>query len=92
MVKSLPSVEDGSRSKANVSPVLNHKLRKVYKSTGVPTKIALESFDLHVPKDQVLALLGKNGAGKTTVLKILSATHEASAGLALVAGYDVALE
>jgi hypothetical protein len=46
-------------------PVLLHKLRKVYPSLGgLPPKIALESLDLHVPKGQVLGLLGKNGAGE----------------------------
>jgi ABC-type multidrug transport system ATPase subunit len=77
----------------DVPPVLCHKLRKVYQSLGgVPPKVALSSLDLHVPKGQVLGLLGKNGAGKTTALKILSMSHKASSGLALVAGYDVATE
>jgi ABC-type glutathione transport system ATPase component len=50
-------------------PVLTHKLRKVYPSLGgLPPKIALESLDLHVPKGQVLGLLGKNGAGKCIIL------------------------
>jgi ABC-type multidrug transport system fused ATPase/permease subunit len=50
-------------------PVLMHKLRKVYPALGgLPPKIALESLDLHVPKGQVLGLLGKNGAGKCRVL------------------------
>jgi ABC-type multidrug transport system ATPase subunit len=31
-------------------------------------------------------------AGKTTALKILAVSHDASAGLALVAGYDVSCE
>lgn len=37
-------------------------------------------------------LTGKNGAGKTTALKVLSAAHDSSGGLALVAGYDVSCE
>jgi hypothetical protein len=50
-------------------PVLMHKLRKVYPSLGgLPPKIALESLDLHVPKGQVLGLLGKNGAGECIFL------------------------
>lgn len=74
-------------------PVLMYKLRKVYPSLGgLPPKVALESMDLHVPKGQVLGLLGKNGAGKTTALKILSISHKATSGVALVAGYDVSCE
>jgi ABC-type Na+ transport system ATPase subunit NatA len=50
-------------------PVLLHKLRKVYPALGgLPSKVALEFLDLHVPKGQVLGLLGKNGAGECRVL------------------------
>jgi ABC-type multidrug transport system fused ATPase/permease subunit len=50
-------------------PVLMHKLRKVYPSLGgLQPTIALEGLDLHVPKGQVLGLLGKNGAGECQVL------------------------
>merc|ERR1712013_865215 len=54
-------------------PVVMHKLRKVFPPLGgAPEKVALKSLDLHVPNGQVLGLLGKNGAGKTTALKILA--------------------
>jgi hypothetical protein len=48
-------------------PVVTFKLGKVYPAVGgLPPKIALSSLDLHVPKGEVLGLLGQNGAGKTT--------------------------
>ncbi|KAL7580790.1 hypothetical protein ACA910_001068 [Epithemia clementina (nom. ined.)] len=76
-----------------IPPVVAHKLRKEYSlSGGSATKVALDSLDLHVPKGQVLGLLGKNGAGKSTALKIFAGGHEATSGVALVAGYDIALE
>lgn len=78
---------------SDLPPVLMHKLRKVYPGLGgMPPKVALNSLDLHVPRGQVLGLLGKNGAGKTTALKILSMAHEATSGMGLVAGYDVSCE
>jgi ABC-type lipopolysaccharide export system ATPase subunit len=47
-----------------IPPVLTYKLQKIYPSLGgLPAKVALKSLDLHVPKGQVLGLLGKNGAG-----------------------------
>lgn len=71
-------------------PVIMHKLRKVFPPLGgAPPKIALKSLDLHVPRGQTLGLLGKNGAGKTTALKILAGMHEASSGIGLISGYDV---
>ena len=59
-----PSGADTEASRNNLPLVLAHKLRKVYPSLGgVPPKVALKSLDLHVPKGQVLGLLGQNGAG-----------------------------
>ena len=77
----------------SLPPVLAYKLKKIYPSLGgVPPKLALRDLDLHVSKGQVLGLLGQNGAGKTTAIKIWAGQHEASSGLALVGGYDVATE
>lgn len=74
-------------------PVVMHKLRKVFPPLGgAPEKVALASLDLHVPMGEVLGLLGKNGAGKTTVLNILAGIHSASSGIGLISGYDVETE
>lgn len=52
----------------------------------------LEGVDLSVPPGTIFALLGSNGAGKTTVVKILSALLKADGGTASVNGYDVATQ
>jgi len=52
----------------------------------------LRGVDLTVPAGTVFALLGSNGAGKTTVVKILSTLLRADGGTAVVNGYDVATE
>ena len=58
-------VEEGELSRETLPPVLCQSLRKVYPALGGrPPKVALASLDLHVPKGQVLGLLGQNGAGK----------------------------
>jgi len=51
---------------------------------------ALRDVDLAVPTGSVLGLLGHNGAGKTTAIRILTTLAEATEGSAWVAGYDVA--
>jgi ABC-2 type transport system ATP-binding protein len=50
---------------------------------------ALRDFDLDVPAGAVLGLLGHNGAGKTTAIRILTTLALPSAGRASVAGFDV---
>lgn len=80
-------------SKDDLPPILMHHLRKVYPSSGrSPQKVALKSLSLQVPKGEVCGLLGKNGSGKTTALKILSCAHESTSGTALVAGHDTSCE
>lgn len=50
---------------------------------------ALRDVSFSVPTGSVCALLGHNGAGKTTVVNILSTLVRPSAGSASVAGHDV---
>src|SRR4051812_49009047 len=50
---------------------------------------ALTGVDLRVPAGTVLGLLGSNGAGKTTMVRILATLLRPDAGRARVAGFDV---
>ena len=60
-------------------------LEKSYKELQV-----LRGVDFDVARGSIFALLGSNGAGKTTVVKILSTLLKADAGTATVDGFDVA--
>jgi ABC-2 type transport system ATP-binding protein len=51
---------------------------------------ALDDVTLHVPTGQVFGLLGPNGSGKTTMVRILSTILSPTSGRAIVAGFDVA--
>src|SRR6476660_9601827 len=51
---------------------------------------ALRDLDLHVEPGTVLGLLGHNGAGKTTAIRILTTLSIPTEGQAWVAGFDVA--
>ena len=59
-------------------------LVKSYKELHV-----LRGVDLEVARGSIFALLGSNGAGKTTVVKILSTLLKTDAGTATVDGFDV---
>jgi len=62
-------------------------LVKSYKKLEV-----LRGVDFDVERGSIFALLGSNGAGKTTVVKILSTLLKADAGIASVNGFDVAAQ
>ena len=49
----------------------------------------LKGVDFHVYKGRIFALLGSNGAGKTTCIRILSTLTKADDGAATICGYDV---
>ncbi|MDG4840250.1 ATP-binding cassette domain-containing protein [Micromonospora sp. WMMD967] len=52
----------------------------------------LRGVDIDVTQGSIFALLGSNGAGKTTVVRILSTLLKADAGTAWVNSFDVAAQ
>lgn len=59
-------------------------LRKSFKDTEV-----LKGVDFEVKRGEIFALLGSNGAGKTTMVNILSTLLKPDGGSASVCGFDV---
>jgi ABC-2 type transport system ATP-binding protein len=62
-------------------------LQKSYKQLHV-----LKGVDFEVEKGSIFALLGSNGAGKTTIVKILTTLLKQDDGTAAVNGFDVAAQ
>ena len=62
-------------------------LEKSYQTLQV-----LRGVDFDVARGSIFALLGSNGAGKTTAVRILSTLLKADAGSATVNGFDVATQ
>ncbi len=60
-------------------------LHKSYKQLHV-----LKGVDFEVEKGSIFALLGSNGAGKTTIIKILTTLLRQDSGAAAINGFDVA--
>jgi ABC-2 type transport system ATP-binding protein len=65
-------------------------VRALRKSFG--DHLVLDGVDLDVTEGTVHALLGPNGSGKTTMVRILSTLLPADAGQVRVGGHDVAAE
>jgi ABC-2 type transport system ATP-binding protein len=53
---------------------------------------ALDGLSVELAPGTIVALLGRNGAGKSTAVKILSTLARADSGTATVAGHDVRTE
>ena len=80
--------DGASAATADRSPAIHVRgLEKSYRSLEV-----LRGVDFDVARGSIFALLGSNGAGKTTVVNILSTLLTADAGTASVNGFDVATQ
>ena len=64
-----------------------HGLQKSYKKLQV-----LKGVDFDVSHGSIFALLGSNGAGKTTIVRILTTLLKPDGGTTRVNGYDVLLQ
>jgi ABC-2 type transport system ATP-binding protein len=53
---------------------------------------ALDGVDLEVPRGSILGMLGPNGSGKTTTVRVLATLLRPDRGSARVAGHDVVAE
>lgn len=51
--------------------------------------VAVDRLDLTIAKGEVFGLVGPDGAGKTTTLRLLTGLLDADGGTATVAGFDV---
>src|ERR1700722_8411364 len=71
-------------SDMNTPAIVAHGLGKRYGEQW-----ALREFDLEMPAGSVLGLLGHNGAGKTTAIRIMTTLSLPTEGSAEVAGFDV---
>ena len=54
------------------------------------TVVAVDGFDLSLPAGASVALVGRNGAGKSTTLRVLAGVLPPTSGSVRVAGVDVA--
>jgi ABC-2 type transport system ATP-binding protein len=64
--------------------IVTHGLRKVFGKL-----VAVEGLDLEVRRGEIFGLLGPNGSGKTTAIRMLTGLLPPTSGSATVVGVDV---
>ena len=64
------------------------RLSKIF-NTGKVTLKAVDNLSLTMYKGQIFAVLGHNGAGKTTAISLLTGLFERTSGKATAFGIDI---
>lgn len=81
-----PSVN--SDPERDVPLIQVRELTKTYADSSGHSVVALDRLSFSVVRGEVLGLIGSNGAGKSTALRILSTMLKPTRGIALVNGYN----
>ena len=86
-MRSAGGLRSGDRS-ADATPAREIRLRDVTFAypAGAPV---LEHFDLTIPAGSSLAIVGQNGAGKTTIAKLLCRLYDPQSGAIEIDGVDI---
>lgn len=83
-----PAADAGRRDDSDVI-VEARNLSKIYRDFwGRSKKVALKPLDLEIRRGEIFGLLGPNGSGKTTTMKLLLGLIFPTSGEALVFGRD----
>jgi len=72
--------------------IVTHDLTKAYKThLGASAPPSLDGLNLEIGENEVFGFLGRNGAGKTTAIKLICSLLKPTRGGATVMGKDVRL-
>jgi ABC-2 type transport system ATP-binding protein len=71
------------------APVADAAVRTEHLRKAFGALVAVDSLDLTIERGEVFGLLGPNGSGKTTTIRMLCGLVEPTSGTATVAGFDV---
>ena len=82
------ALQSGSRV-ADAKPAREIRLRDVTFAYTPSGNAVLENFDLTIPAGSSLAIVGQNGAGKTTIAKLLCRLYDPQPGAIEVDGVDI---
>src|SRR5690606_38788969 len=81
------AVSAGDAGGMNAPVITTTGVRRTYRGSGAPYE-AVRGVDLSIGQGELFALLGTNGAGKTSLLEVVEGLAPASAGEVRVFGKD----
>lgn len=82
-----------STRKYENAPLVIKNIKKIYHRNNINlSNCAIDGVTFAIEEGNVFGLLGCNGAGKSSLLGILTGLFESTSGTAFVAGYDVSKE
>jgi ATP-binding cassette subfamily B multidrug efflux pump len=61
-----------------------------YGATGPDVKPVIDKFSLHIRQGDKIGLVGRSGAGKSTIVNLLLRFHDVAQGRVLIDGQDIA--
>ena len=79
-------VESGSIRKAMINNLLGGFVRKKKDNENIVTIDAIRGVDLELDDGDRLAIIGHNGAGKTSLLKVLASIYQPTSGSVRISG------
>ena len=88
-MRKLGALESGARKAAAASKGPEIRLRDVTFGYGDGAAKVLEHFDLTIAAGTSLAIVGQNGAGKTTIAKLLCRLYDPQSGAIEIDGVDL---
>jgi ABC-2 type transport system ATP-binding protein len=85
-------VTNASASSGAPSVLAAHDIHKRFTPKGLPAVQALEAVSFEAPPGMLTALVGPDGAGKTTLIRLAAGLLRADSGQLRVLGFDAATE
>ncbi|MGB0777837.1 MAG: ABC transporter ATP-binding protein [Flavobacteriaceae bacterium] len=77
-LEEVPEIANGKQDKSSIKGAIKFEnVSLVYPDTNIK---ALDNINLNIPEGQSIAILGKTGSGKSSVLQLIARLYDASSG------------
>lgn len=81
--------DKSSKAKLKIDSIESLEFRNVYFSYPKADSYTLKDISFKINKGEKISLVGRNGAGKTTIVKLISKLYQPDKGQILINGYNI---